>query len=62
VALAIIVVGCALAVALPLRAGLVNLGGEGQIVGGGITAVLVSTVLPDLPAGIALAAALVAAA
>jgi simple sugar transport system permease protein len=61
VALAIIVVGCALAVALPLRAGLVNLGGEGQIVGGGITAVLVSTVLPNLPAGIALAAALVAA-
>ena len=61
VALAIIVVGCALAVALPLRAGLVNLGGEGQIVGGGITAVLVSTVLPDLPAGIALAVALVAA-
>ena len=43
VTLAILVVGSALAVALPLRAGLVNLGGEGQLVGGGITAVLVAT-------------------
>ncbi len=59
--LAILVVGSALAVALPLRAGLVNLGGEGQIVGGGITAVLVATALPGLPTPIALLAALVAA-
>ena len=61
VTLAILVVGSALAVALPLRAGLVNLGGEGQLVGGGITAVLVATALPDLPAAIALPIALIAA-
>jgi len=60
--LAVIVVGAALAVALPLRAGLVNLGGEGQLVGGGITAVLVGTAIPSLPAPLGLLAALIAAA
>lgn len=49
-AVAIPVIGCALAVAVPLRAGLVNLGGEGQLVGGGMAAILVGTVFADLPA------------
>jgi simple sugar transport system permease protein len=40
----------------------VNLGGEGQLVGGGITAILVGTALPHLPAPLALLAALVGAA
>jgi ABC-type uncharacterized transport system permease subunit len=62
VSLAILVVGSALAIALPLRAGLVNLGGEGQLVGGGITVVLVALALPGLPAPLALLVALVAAA
>jgi general nucleoside transport system permease protein len=62
VSLAILIVGSALAVALPLRAGLVNLGGEGQLVGGGMAAVLVATWLPGLPAPVALIAALAAAA
>jgi len=62
VSLAILVVGSALAIALPLRAGLVNLGGEGQLVGGGITAILVAVALPDLPAPLALLAALAGAA
>lgn len=62
VSLAILVVGSALAIAIPLRAGLVNLGGEGQLVGGGMTAVLVALVLPNLPAPLALVAAAAAAA
>lgn len=62
VSLAILVVGSALAIALPLRAGLVNLGGEGQLVAGGITAVLVALALPSLPAPLALPLALAAAA
>jgi simple sugar transport system permease protein len=49
VAMAVPVVGMALAVAVPLRAGVVNLGGEGQIVAGGITSVVVATAAP-LPA------------
>jgi simple sugar transport system permease protein len=39
---AVPVVGMALAVAVPLRAGVVNLGGEGQIVLGGIAAAVVA--------------------
>ena len=61
VSLAILVVGSALAIALPLRAGLVNLGGEGQLVGGGMTAVLVALALPDVPTPVALLAAIAAA-
>lgn len=61
-ALAIPVVGCALAVSVPLRAGLINLGGEGQLVGGGITAVLVGTYFADLPAPLSLILAIGAAA
>lgn len=62
VSLAILVVGSALAIALPLRAGLVNLGGEGQLVAGGMTAVLVATAMPGLPAPFSLIFALAAAA
>lgn len=49
-AVAIPVIGCALAVAVPLRAGLVNLGAEGQLVGGGMAAIMVGTLFVDLPA------------
>lgn len=56
------VICCALAVAVPLRAGLVNLGGEGQLVGGGTAAVLVGTVFPVLPAPLSLIFAVAAAA
>ena len=54
---AVPVVGMALAVAVPLRAGVVNLGGEGQIVLGGITAVVVGATL-ELPMPLSLAVAL----
>ena len=43
---AVPVVGMGLAVAVPLRAGVVNLGGEGQIVLGGITAAIVAASVP----------------
>ncbi|WP_424217107.1 ABC transporter permease (plasmid) [Streptomyces sp. BI20] len=43
------VLGMALALAIPLRAGLVNLGGDGQLVLGGITAAVVGLYSP-LPA------------
>ncbi|MDQ1662882.1 MAG: ral nucleoside transport system permease protein [Blastococcus sp.] len=59
--MAVPVVGMGLAVAIPLRAGVVNLGGEGQIVIGGIIAALVATVVP-LPMPFSLLVALVAAA
>jgi simple sugar transport system permease protein len=52
VEMAVPVIGMALAVAVPLRAGVVNLGGEGQIVAGGITSVVVAQAVP-LPAGLA---------
>lgn len=58
---AVPVVGMALAVAVPLRAGVVNLGGEGQIVLGGITAAVVAAGT-DLPMPLSLVAALAAGA
>ena len=58
---AVPVVGMALAVAVPLRAGVVNLGGEGQIVLGGITAAVVASAV-DLPMPLSLVAALAAGA
>jgi general nucleoside transport system permease protein len=56
---AVPVVGMALAVAVPLRAGVVNLGGEGQIVLGGITAAVVAATL-HLPMPLSLVVALAA--
>ncbi|APU14781.1 MULTISPECIES: ABC transporter permease [Actinoalloteichus] len=44
------VLGMAIALAIPLRAGMVNLGGEGQLVLGAITAVIIGLHSP-LPAG-----------
>lgn len=54
---AVPVVGMALAVAIPLRAGAVNLGGEGQIVIGGITAAVVAASI-ELPMPLSLVVAL----
>lgn len=54
---AVPVVGMALAVAVPLRAGVVNLGGEGQIVLGGITAAVVAAEV-GLPMPLSLVVAL----
>ena len=54
---AVPVVGMGLAVAVPLRAGVVNLGGEGQIVLGGITAVVIGATV-DLPMPLSLVVAL----
>jgi len=51
-----------LAVALPFRAGLFNIGGEGQAALGGLGATLVVLTLGDAPASLILAAAVVAAA
>lgn len=59
--LAMPIVGCALAVAIPLRAGVINLGGEGQIVAGGLAGVLVAQAIPDAPAPIAILTMLLAA-
>lgn len=61
VAIAIPIVGCALAVAIPLRAGAINLGGEGQLVSGGITAVVVATWFADMPAPFSLVLAIISA-
>lgn len=58
---AVPVVGMALAVAVPLRAGVVNLGGEGQIVLGGITSAVVAATV-DLPMPLSLVVALAAGA
>ena len=55
------VVGMALAAALPLRGGMINLGGDGQMVIGGLTAAIVALYLPA-PGPIAAVAALLAAA
>jgi ABC-type uncharacterized transport system permease subunit len=44
----------ALAVAVPARAGLTNVGGEGQIIIGGIAACGVAQYLPSLPGGLML--------
>lgn len=46
VATAVPLVGMALAFAVPLRGGVINLGGEGQLVGGAISAALTSLYLP----------------
>ncbi|MFD2092123.1 ABC transporter permease [Blastococcus deserti] len=58
---AVPVVGMALAVAVPLRAGVVNLGGEGQIVLGGITAAVVAATV-ELAMPLSLVVALAAGA
>ncbi len=52
-------VGMTMAVALPLRGGMVNLGGDGQLVIGGMTAVVVALYLPA-PGPVRLAAAMLA--
>ncbi|HSV54828.1 MAG TPA: ABC transporter permease [Burkholderiaceae bacterium] len=51
----------ALAVAVPLRAGLFNIGAEGQIYAGALLATLAGLYLPQLPAGLGLAAVMLAA-
>ncbi|MFD0419867.1 ABC transporter permease [Streptomyces sp. NPDC127108] len=53
------VLGLAVALAVPLRAGLLNLGGDGQLVLGGIAAAATGLYVP-LPAPLAVAAALLA--
>jgi simple sugar transport system permease protein len=53
------VLGMALALAVPLRAGLINLGGDGQMVLGGITAAVTGLYAP-LPAPLTVAVALLA--
>ncbi|MFF4006600.1 ABC transporter permease [Streptomyces sp. NPDC001717] len=53
------VLGMALALSVPLRAGIVNLGGDGQLVLGGLTATVTGLYAP-LPAPLAVAAALLA--
>ena len=54
-------VGMALAAAIPLRGGMINLGGDGQMVIGGLTAAIVALYLPA-PGPVAAIAALIAAA
>ncbi|GAA2111278.1 ABC transporter permease [Actinomadura alba] len=56
---AVPVTGMALALAIPLRAGLVNLGGDGQLVLGGITAAAVGLASP-LPGPLTLVLAILA--
>ena len=58
---AVPLVGMTLVAALPLRGGLVNLGGDGQLVIGGLVAALAPLYLPALAPGIAAAVAIVAA-
>lgn len=53
------VLGMALALAIPLRAGLINLGGDGQMVLGGITAAVTGLYSP-LPAPLTVVLALLA--
>ncbi|MBM7168211.1 ABC transporter permease [Streptomyces sp. G44] len=53
------ILGLAVALALPMRAGLLNLGGDGQLVLGGIAAAATGLYVP-LPAPLAVAAALLA--
>jgi general nucleoside transport system permease protein len=57
---AVPMVGMALVAALPLRAGLLNLGGDGQLAIGGLVAALTPLYLPA-PGPIAAAVAIVAA-
>ncbi len=58
---AIPIVGMALAISIPFRAGIVNLGGEGQLVVGGLAAALTAIHLPA-PGSVALVASFVAGA
>jgi ABC-type uncharacterized transport system permease subunit len=58
---AVPLVGMTLVAALPLRGGLVNLGGDGQLVIGGLVAALAPLYLPALAPGVAAAVAIVAA-
>ena len=58
---AIPIVGMALAISIPFRAGIVNLGGEGQMVVGGLAAALTAIYLPA-PGSVALVASFVAGA
>lgn len=51
----------ALAVAVPLRAGLFNIGAEGQIYAGALLATLAGLYLPELPWGLGMAAVILAA-
>jgi simple sugar transport system permease protein len=51
----------ALAVAVPLRAGLFNIGAEGQIYAGALAATLAGLFLPELPGGVGIAVAMLAA-
>ncbi|MGW1772092.1 ABC transporter permease [Streptomyces sp. NPDC002104] len=53
------VLGMALALSVPLRAGLINLGGDGQLVLGGLAAAVTGLYAP-LPAGLTVVAALLA--
>jgi simple sugar transport system permease protein len=57
---AVPLLGMTLAAAMPLRGGMVNLGGDGQMVLGGLAAALVPLALP-LPGPVAMAAAAVTA-
>jgi general nucleoside transport system permease protein len=58
---AIPIVGMAIALSLPFRAGIVSLGGEGQLVLGGLAASLVAIYLPG-PGPVVIAAAMLAGA
>ena len=60
VARAVPLVGMALVAAIPLRGGMVNLGGDGQLVLGGLVAALVALYLPA-PGLVRMAAAIAAA-
>jgi len=55
-------VGMTLAAAIPLRGGMVNLGGDGQMVIGGLVGALVPIYLPGLPGPLAALLSLIAAA
>jgi general nucleoside transport system permease protein len=51
----------ALAVAVPLRAGLFNIGAEGQIYAGALLATLAGLYMPELPAGLGIVVVMLAA-
>jgi simple sugar transport system permease protein len=61
IARAVPLVGMALSAALPLRGGMINLGGDGQVVLGGCLAAIVALYLPA-PEGVRTATALIAGA
>ncbi len=58
---AVPLVGMTLAAAVPLRGGMVNLGGDGQLVLGGLVAALVPLALPPAPGAFIIALAMLAA-